>query len=397
MRRLRVIHVIATLTAGGAERQVELIAGESRHDVQVVALFRAGVVEQALLARGVPVHILGGMDGARRLTAIPRLARLLRAQRPDIVHVHLLSGQLWGIPAARLARVAVVVSTEHSIMQDTIENRPKTEALRRLYLSLHRLTTCTIAVSPATAERLREWGVPGTQDMPVINPPIDFAALQVDPAARAEVRAEFGIPLDADVIGAVGRLEPVKRLDRLLRAVAPLLRNGEAHLVIVGDGPEEATLTALARELNVAAAVHLTGPRGDVARLLSAMDVFISPSRDETFGMAIVEAAGAGLPVGYAQCPALDGLDLPASRFRTVSPTAQGDEELAALAAAVSELLASGRAAVPEVLQARYGATQTAARIDDLYEQLTAQAAQRQRRWPAPSGRRRRSSDTARP
>jgi hypothetical protein len=209
-RRLRVVHVITSLTTGGAERQVELIAGASRHDVRVISLYSGGVVEAALRARGIPVQILG-MDGWRKAAAIPRLARRLREHAPDVVHVHLLSAQLWGIPAARLARVPVIVSTEHSIMETTIEGRPKSEPLRRLYLALERMTTATIAVSDATVQRLHDWGVPGTGAMTVINPPIDFDSLRSDEEARLAVRAELGIPGAAEVVGSVGRLDVVKR------------------------------------------------------------------------------------------------------------------------------------------------------------------------------------------
>ncbi|WP_375484339.1 glycosyltransferase [uncultured Jatrophihabitans sp.] len=394
-RRLRVVHVITTLTAGGAERQVELLAGDSQHDVSVIALFRGGIVEQGLRERGVPVRVLGGMAGAGRLTAVPRLARLLRTLHPDVVHTHLLSGQLWGIPAAHLAGVPVVLTTEHSIMQDTIENRPKTERLRRLYLALNRLTAATIAVSPATVQRLRDWGVPGTDAMPVINPPIDVVALR---GGSGDARAELGIAPDAVVIGAVGRLETVKRFGPLLAALAPRLQAG-AHLLVVGEGPARAELRAQTEALGVAATVHLVGARSDVGPLLAAMDVFVSPSRDETFGMAAVEAAVAGLPVVYVQCPAFDDLDLPAERFRAVSPTLDAAAERAALAAAVEDLLPAGRdvAATPVALTDRYGAAQTAARVDELYRVLSARVAQRSRRSRAPSARRRRSSGTARP
>lgn len=370
-RRLRVVHVITTLTTGGAERQVELIAAASRHDSSVICLYAGGVVEDALRARGIPVSTLG-MDGWRKAAAVPRLARMLRRLRPDVVHVHLLSAQLWGIPAARVARVPVIVSTEHSIMETSIEGRPKSEWLRRLYLALERRVVETIAVSDATARRLREWGVAPERRLTVINPPIDFTVRPDGAADRARIRRELGVPDDAVLIGSVGRLDPVKRHATLIRALGDRLRDGW-HLVVVGDGPLRDELEALARELGVAAAVHLTGPRGDVPALFEAMDVFASPSRDETFGMAIVEAVGSGLPVVYAQCPALDGLDLPRDRVREIARGVDDAEEQRELAAAVQDLVdaATGRAPAPDVLVERYGVARTAAAIDAVYERLS--------------------------
>lgn len=368
---LRVVHVITTLTTGGAERQVEALATASRHDVRVVSLYSGGVVADALRGRGVPVDVLG-MAGWRKLVAPLRLARLLRRLRPDIVHVHLLSAQLWGIPAARLARVPVIVSTEHSIMETTIEGRPKTAWLRVLYRLLDRLATHTIAVSEATRERLAAWGVQDARRISVVNPPIDFAAM-AQPGAddRAEVRAELGIDAGALVIGSVGRLDPVKRFDQLLTAVVDLLRGG-AHLVIVGDGPLRPDLLDRAAELGVSAAVHLTGPRADVPRLLDAMDLFVSPSRDETFGMAVVEALAAGLPVVYAQCPALDGVPIDGGRAVRIARDTDPAAEQADLCAAAEALVGAGteRAPVPEGLVERYGVAGTAATVDALYDRL---------------------------
>ncbi|MBE7187701.1 glycosyltransferase [Jatrophihabitans endophyticus] len=373
--RLRVVHVITTLTTGGAERQVELLAAASRHDVAVVSLYTGGVVEDALRARGIPVHVLG-MDGWRKAAAVLRLARLLRRLQPDVVHVHLLSAQLWGIPAARLAGVPVVVSTEHSIMDTTIEGRPKSEWLRRLYLALERRTTETIAVSAETARRLRAWGVGTDRRLTVINPPIDFTPPETRAADRSAVRRELGIPDDAVVIGAVGRLDVVKRHATLVRAVADQLRRGR-HLVIVGDGSLRADLERLAAELGVARAVHLTGPRGDVPALFAAVDVLVSASRDETFGMAVVEALGAGLPVVFEQCPALDGLPLPRDRARRIDRDLDAADEREALAEAVDQLVAGGAELrpAPDVLVDRYGTARTAAAVDGVYERLVTRCA----------------------
>ena len=106
----------------------------------------------------------------------------------------------------------------------------------------------------------------------------------------------------------------------------------------------------------------------------------MSPSRDETFGMAVVEALAAGLPVVYAQCPALDDVPMPAGRAITTSRTSAPAAEAAELAAAVEALVAAGvaRAPVPPELVKRYGTARTADAVDTLYETLAALPA---RRW----------------
>jgi glycosyltransferase involved in cell wall biosynthesis len=185
--RASVVQIITTLTTGGAERQVESIVDHSRHRQHVIALYGGGTVAESLTAAGHSVEVLD-LAGPRRLLALPVLVQRLRRLRPDTVQVHLLSGQLWGLPAARLARVPLVLSTEHSLMDDSIENRPLTEPLRRLYLALNRLASRTVAVSAATADRLTRWGV-RSDSITVIDNGIDFDRLVPSDAARIAARA----------------------------------------------------------------------------------------------------------------------------------------------------------------------------------------------------------------
>jgi len=370
--QLKVVHVITSLTTGGAERQLELLVDRSQHHTATIALYEGGPVADSLRTSGHRVDVLG-MDGWRRLVAPLRLARRLRRYRPDVVHVHLLAAQLWGIPAARLAGVPVVVSSEHSLMDDTIEGRPHTWWLRLLYRVLERMTTHTVAVSATTAARLHDWGV-ADERITVVDNGIDFERLTFDPAARRRVRAELGLDDAATVIGVVGRLDQVKRIDTILRACAPLLRDGR-HLVVAGTGPLWAELRALSAQLGVADAVSWLGARGDVNEVLSAMDLLVSASADETFGMAVVEAVGSGLPVVYVQCPALEELpeDLPGAVRVVRGDDPDADVRLLG-AALVTQLDRLRRWPVPAVLGQRYGAVGAAASVDDLHRALVEHA-----------------------
>ena len=368
---LRVVHISTTLTTGGAERQVQFLAEDAAVDSSVICLYGSGLVGDALEAAGVPVTVLG-MAGLRKLTATVRLAVLLRRARPDVVHVHMLSAMLWGLPAAALARVPVVLVTEHSIMESTIEGRPKTPVLRRVYLVLVALATRCIAVSDVTEARLREWGVPGDKIV-VIDNGIDFGALAFSPTDRAAGRRELDIPAADRVVIAVGRLDPVKRFDVLLDALAGWLRGPGHWLVVVGDGPLRAELSDQADRLGVADAVHFLGPQQDVAAWLSVADVFVSPSRDETFGMAVVEAVGNGLPVVFGQCPALDDLRSALPGAHAVPLNVPLPRELTELSSAVSSALAGPlRHDVPQELLLRYGLAPFRTATRQLYEQLIA-------------------------
>lgn len=371
-RGLKVAHLITTLTTGGAERQVESIVAHSRHRSHVTALYGGGKVADSLRADGRSVSVLD-LTGPRRLLALPLLTAHLRRLRPDVVQVHLLSGQLWGLPAARLAKVPTIISTEHSLMEHSIENRPLTAPLRRLYLSLARMATRTVAVSAATERRLVRWGVPADR-ITVIDNGIDFSRLAFDADARVAVRAELGIAPLTEIVGAVGRLESVKRFSHLLAAVAPTLAPGRRELLIVGGGPLHAQLVEQAEAWGVADCVHLTGPRTDVPALLSAMDVLVSTSRDETFGMAVVEGVAAGLPVVYAECPALDELPQAArGAFRIDTSDDVAEAESIRRCVAQAFVSSSGdRLPVSRALREAYDIAATTSRLDDLIDRLAA-------------------------
>jgi glycosyltransferase involved in cell wall biosynthesis len=118
------------------------------------------------------------------------------------------------------------------------------------------------------------------------------------PGARAELRRELGLEPEGEVIGTLGRLEPQKGVEHLLRAMVRVLdARPAARLVIVGDGPLRAELEALAARLGIARAVRFAGWRTDVPEVLSALDLFCLASLWESFGIVLAEAMLASLPI----------------------------------------------------------------------------------------------------
>ncbi|MCF3123992.1 glycosyltransferase [Streptomyces arenae] len=312
---MRVLHVITGLGVGGAEQQLRVLLRHLPADCDVVTLTNAGAVAEGIRADGTRVTDLG-MAGNRDLAALPRLTRLIRAGRYDVVHTHLYRACLYGRLAARMAGVRAVVATEHSLGDSQMEGRPLNAGVRGLYLAGERLGRMTVAVSPAVGARLHRWGVPH-QRIRVVPNGIEADRFRFDPAARARTRAQLGLPERAFVVGGVGRLVPGKRFDVLLRAAAQLPR--DVVVLLVGGGPEEPELRALAQRLGLADRVRFVGESTheedgaaqdapDLPSLLSAMDVLGSPSPEEAFGLALVEGLASGLRVLYASCPAVEGL-----------------------------------------------------------------------------------------
>lgn len=312
---MRALHVITGLGAGGAEQQLRLLLRHLPAGHDVVTMTNPGQVADALVDDGVRVVHLG-MTGNRDARALPRLVRVIRDGRYDLVHTHLYRACLYGRVAARLAGVRAVVATEHSLGDAQIEGRPLTAGVRALYLAGEKLGRRTIAVSPAVADRLRRWGVPA-QRVHVVPNGIDVPRFAFDAAARARTREQLGLRPGDFVVGGVGRLVPGKRFDVLIAALREL--PDDVRLLLVGTGPEEAALRRAAVRAGVQARVVLAGERPhlasgtgadgpDLPALMSAMDVLASPSVDEAFGLAVVEALAAGLPVVHVTCPAVDDL-----------------------------------------------------------------------------------------
>ncbi|MEV4007680.1 glycosyltransferase [Actinomadura sp. NPDC049753] len=299
----RVLHVITGLDHGGAERQLALLLRHLPVSCEVATLTRAGALGAEIRRSGVPVHEIG-MRGNRDLGALPRLARLIRRGRYDVVHTHLYRACVYGRIAARMAGAPRVIATEHSLGEGHIEGRATTRGVRALYRATERLGSATVAVSPAVADRLRAWGVrPGR--IVVIPNGVDAAAFAFDPARRTATRRRLGIGPDEPVVGGVGRLVPTKRFDLLVEAVARL---DGVRLLLVGAGPAREALARLAHERGAAGRVVFAGATSDVAGALAAMDVLAAPSVQETFGLGVLEGLAAGLPVRYTACPALDHL-----------------------------------------------------------------------------------------
>ncbi|MGW6023284.1 glycosyltransferase [Streptomyces sp. NPDC055099] len=364
---MRALHIITGLGVGGAEQQLRLLLRHLPAQCDVVTLTNPGPVADGLTADGVRVVHLG-MSGNRDLGAVPRLVQLIRGGGYDLVHTHLFRACLYGRIAARLAGTRAVVATEHSLGDTQMEGRPLTAGVRALYLTGERLGRATVAVSPSVAERLSRWGVP-RQRIHVVPNGIDVGRFRFDPRARVAVRRRLGLPDEAFVVGGVGRLAPGKRFDVLLRALAALPQ--DVRVLLVGGGPEEAGLRAMAARLGVADRVVFAGeqpylPEGTTGlpAYLAAMDVLASPSPEEAFGLAVVEGLAAGLPVVYVRCPAVE--DLPPG-------AAPGAERVPGDADSFAGALLRARPAGPRPRLApqaaqHYSITRSAARLMHVYE-----------------------------
>jgi len=289
---MKVLHVVRSLVAGGAERVVVEYASahdRDRYEPEVCCLAGAGPLEKSLRERGVPVHVLGHSErlGPRSILS---LARLIRSGSFDVVHNHNSGPVNVGVPAAVLSRVRAVVRTSHNVSVGA-------PGERRLLSRLAALREdAQIAVSQGVREsQLRAGRIPEHRFVTIRNG-IDDRRLALD-RAREDVRAELGIGPGEVVCLAVGSLTPQKNYWDLLKVaqrtaeVAPAVR-----FLVAGGGPLKDELVTLARETGLGNTVQFLGERLDIPVLLRGADVFVLTSSWEGLPITVLEAMASGVP-----------------------------------------------------------------------------------------------------
>lgn len=300
---LNVAHVVLSLDFGGMERVVlELVREGFRRGQRpsVICLMRKGTLASQVEALGAEVVCLDKPDGLR-FEMIGRIREALRRLRPDVVHTHQIGALLYAGPAARREGVPAVVHTEHIDNVAKAIGIAKKMRVRAVWSVAGRYAGRFVCVSDDIAGSVVRNSAVARKKVFVVPNGIDTEAFTDGTAADA-LRGSLGIPLGAQVIGSIGRLNEVKRQDLLIRSFADVSgRAPQAHLLLVGDGPEMASLRQLAKELAVADRVHFAGYQSRPQDYLQVMDVFALTSRLEGMPLVILEAWAASRPVVASQ------------------------------------------------------------------------------------------------
>jgi sugar transferase (PEP-CTERM/EpsH1 system associated) len=286
---VRVMHLLHTYSVGGMEVGITKLVNalDSRRVTSSICSCRPGDSLKDRLRPDVRVFELNRREG-NDLVLVAQLYRLLRRERPDVLHTHRWATLGEGLLAARLAGVPIVVHGEHG----TLETRDRNRLVQRwLWNRVDRV----LSVSSRLGERMSdEVGFP-LERIHVIRNGVDLQ--RYHPRRRAEARAMFGFSEGQLIIGTVGRLVPVKDQATLLRALACLRQQGLRFSgVIAGGGRLRDELMALARTLGLSD-VHFLGNRDDVERVLAAYDIFVLSSESEGLSNTIQEAMSTALPV----------------------------------------------------------------------------------------------------
>ncbi|MBL8580084.1 MAG: glycosyltransferase family 4 protein [Mesorhizobium sp.] len=218
-----------------------------------------------------------------------KLVKMIRRIQPDVLLTFQHYGNIFGAPAGRLAGVPVIVAN-HVSAPATIST-----ATRAIDKALGLMGVYDVITVNSNETWRNYQAYPERYRKHLVHVPHGFEDKSVN-VGRQEARAAFGLPAGVPLIGSVARLHPLKQLDAAVEVIA---RRPALHLAIAGQGPDEARLRTIAQDLGVSDRVHLIGdmPPQKVGLFLAGLNVFVFPSAAETFGLAAVEAAQAGIPV----------------------------------------------------------------------------------------------------
>lgn len=364
------------LIMGGAESYVRSVAPRLRAvgwDLHVITLASGGELVRELRSEGVPVIELGVRHKAD-ITAIIRLLRLWKSDRPALIHTHLFHAGVLGRLAARSLGLSPLIVHQHGL------ERARSRLRSILDRLLSPLAQQYVASCQAVARQLSTREAIPPEKLVVIYNGIDPSVFPRSQSLlsgdRPEWRDDFLKTFDLDPsslhLACVGRLSPEKGQALLLEALSLLTAKGlRVQVVFFGEGPLRQALQERCAQLNLGAQVRFAGLRRDLHHWLPCFDLFALPSAWEGLSMALLEAMAAGLPVvatGVGGSPevVVDGV--------TGLLVPPGDA--AALANALTRLAQDPDlrhemgAAGKQRVEAQFSLSSTVAALNNLYEEL---------------------------
>jgi glycosyltransferase involved in cell wall biosynthesis len=282
-KKIKIIHIIPTLDMGGAERLlVDVVKNldQNNFSVSIICLKRFGFWGMELKKQGTPL-ILAGLGNGFGIFGFLNLIKILKKENPDIVHAHLFGADFFGVLAAKLVGIKNIVSTEHNLNYQ--ENWLK-KILKKWSLNF---TKNIVAVSGAVKTYAIAVGIPA-EKIRVIYNGVETEKF-LDLTRKYEKKNKI-------TIGSLGRLTEQKGFDFLIEVLA-ILKDKKINCLLAGEGEDRGKLEKQIKKVGLSERVKLLGWQKNTKEFFDSLDIFILPSRWEGFGLAILEAGLAGLPV----------------------------------------------------------------------------------------------------
>jgi glycosyltransferase involved in cell wall biosynthesis len=305
--RINLLKFLTIFLEGGTERQVVNLVERldpARFALRFACFKRLGNFLSSIEALGIPIseHKIKRLYDVRALKELVRLSVEIRRNRVDIVHSYNFYGNVFAIPAARLARAPVVIAS--------IRNMREAEAplQRRVQRHVCRLADHVLTNAEAIRQSLISEGYDETK-ITVIRNGIDVSRLKCTRDGGKRFRHELALSPDTPLIAVLARLDPIKGLEYFLEAAAIVAtRVPRARFAVIGGGAfvrrgantfqdYRSELEATAARLGLEGRVAFTGVRNDVPDVLSQVAVSVLPSLSEGLSNTLLESMAAGVPV----------------------------------------------------------------------------------------------------
>lgn len=293
----RVFHLLDSLNVGGTETQAVELAlrmASAQYEITIGCLHARGPLLEKLKGSPVKVrefHPRGGLDSPGGIYQLARLAAFLRREKFDVVHTHDLWSNLMGVPAARLAGVAAIISSRRDLAHLDWYQGKRRGWLRRI----QNLSDVVLAnATPIRDALIAEDGF-APEKLRVIHNGVDTTRFQQGKRDRGRL---FPGLERARLVVLVGNMHSdVKGHPWLIAAAPAVIREfPETHFVFAGDGEMRPKLEKQAVELGIRENFLFLGRRSDIPDILASCDIAILPSRAEGLPNAVLEYMAAGLP-----------------------------------------------------------------------------------------------------
>ena len=298
---MTILHLITGTNVGGAEKALAALVRRSdalRFRYVVVSMAEIGPVGEDLITAGVEVHSLGMRRGTPSPAGLLHLIKIIRQTKPQLLQCWMYHANLLGLVAAKLAGVPHIIWGIRCSDVDFSRYRRMTRWVVTLGARLSRFPQ-TIIVNSEAGKRLHLRLGYIEYKMEVIPNGFDLKLFRPDFKSRITIRKDLGLPDNALLIGLIARFDPMKDHATFLKAAGLLSeRKPGVHYVLAGSGVchENQELSKLVSENKLNGSVHLLGPREDVPRVNSSLDIACSSSIGEGFSNTLGEAMACGVP-----------------------------------------------------------------------------------------------------
>jgi sugar transferase (PEP-CTERM/EpsH1 system associated) len=291
------MQLIQGLEIGGPEKLVvDLVLNLDRkkYNLSICCYDKLGTFANKLREEGSSIFLCKRRQGKDYLYPF-KLASLIRKKRVQILHMHNETALFYGTIAGKLARIPILIYTEH----DGVLPRRLLIAQTNRILSL--LNDQVIAVSGYLRNYLVSLEKMDPRKVTIIYNGVDarrFDSNSNNEEEKLKIKSELCLDGNIPIVGTIARLDPEKNHQCLLRAIQKICKElPDVVLLLVGDGSIRGELQSLTASLGIINNVRFLGSRGDIPQILSIFDIFVLSSLREGLPVALIEATAMGIPI----------------------------------------------------------------------------------------------------